>query len=90
MSDEERPVMNPLLVLREEFDDWAVLFDPDTGNAFGMNPTSIFVWKHLDGKHTARDIEGKLRANYDDVSDEVSVHIQEFISDLKDRGYAVC
>ena len=27
----ELPLANPLVVLREEFDGWAVLFDPDTG-----------------------------------------------------------
>ena len=36
MPDYDKPVANPLIVLREEFDDWAILFDPDTGNAFGL------------------------------------------------------
>lgn len=44
----DKPVANPLIVLHEEFDDWAILFDPDRGNAFGLNPTGIFVWKLLD------------------------------------------
>jgi hypothetical protein len=48
--DARNPVANPLIVLREEFDDWAILFDPDTGNAFGLNPTGVFIWKLLDGK----------------------------------------
>jgi hypothetical protein len=43
----DKPVANPLIVLHEEFDDWAILLDPDRGNAFGLNPTGIFVWKLL-------------------------------------------
>ncbi len=54
--ENKKLIANPTIVLREEFDDWAVLFDPDTGNAYGMNPVSVFVWKHLDGNHTLEDI----------------------------------
>jgi hypothetical protein len=27
----DKPIANPYVMLREEFDDWAVLFNPDTG-----------------------------------------------------------
>jgi hypothetical protein len=27
-----------MVVFREEFEDWAILFDPETGKAFGVNP----------------------------------------------------
>jgi hypothetical protein len=33
--EQKNPVANPLIMLREEVDDWAILFDPDTGNACG-------------------------------------------------------
>ena len=29
MDLNDKPVVNPDLVFREEFDDWAILFDPD-------------------------------------------------------------
>jgi SynChlorMet cassette protein ScmD len=58
-----KPLANPLVVLREEFDDWAILFDPDTGHAYGLNPVSVFIWKHLDGKHTMANILESLQAN---------------------------
>ena len=32
MTHEDKPIANPLIVLREEFDDWAILFDPDSGD----------------------------------------------------------
>ena len=38
VPESDKPVANSLVVLREEFDDWAVLFDPDTGSGFGINP----------------------------------------------------
>ena len=79
---------NPLLVLREEFDDWAVLFDPDTGDAFGLNPVSVFVWKRLDGKHTTQDILKELREESDDVPETAGQDIEDFIKELVEKGYA--
>ena len=38
----DKPVVNPLIVLRIEFDDWAILFDPDTGEGFTINPVGVF------------------------------------------------
>lgn len=31
------------LVLREEFDDWAVIFDPDRGNTYALNPIGVIL-----------------------------------------------
>jgi SynChlorMet cassette protein ScmD len=84
----DRPVANPTIVFREEFDDWALLFDPDTGDAFGINPVSAFIWKRLDGKHTNERIVEELREGCNDVPDEVSAHVEEFIDDLVARGFA--
>lgn len=76
------------MVLREEFDDWAVLFDPDSGDAFGMNPIGVFVWKRLDGSHTRDDILKELHTECDNVPDDAGPHITEFIEDLVRRGFA--
>jgi SynChlorMet cassette protein ScmD len=86
MEDYNKPIANSLLVLREEFDDWAILFDPDTGNAFGLNPVSVFIWKRLDGHHTIEDIVKELRENAEEVPEEAEDHIKEFIKDLVDQG----
>jgi hypothetical protein len=29
----DKPIANPVVVLREKFDDWAILFNPDTAGA---------------------------------------------------------
>ena len=88
MPEKNKPIANPLVVLREEFDDWAVLFDPDTGHAFGLNPVGVFVWKHLDGHHTPDGIVREIRAHCENVPDEVDTHIEGFIQDLLKQGLA--
>jgi len=76
MNSNDRPVANPLLVLREEFDDWAVLFDPDIGNGFRLNPVSVFVFNHLDGKHTLKDIYLELCQNIEEVPENAQNDIK--------------
>lgn len=88
MPDLNKPVANPLIVLREEFDDWAILFDPDSGEAFGLNPVSVFIWKCLDGRHTIRDILKEVHENCEDVPDEAEDHLNGFIGSLVDQGLA--
>lgn len=88
MPEDKKAIANPLVVLREEFDDWAILFDPDTGNAFGLNPIGVFIWKHLDGRHTVEDILRKLREKAEDMPDEAEDHLTEFILDLVEHGLA--
>ncbi len=84
----KKPVANTQTVFREEIDDWAVLFDPDTGDSFGLNPVSAFIWKHLDGKHTLDDILAEMRKGCKDVPDEAGEHMKTFVEELISKGYA--
>ena len=88
MTNGEKPIINPLVVLREEFDDWAVLFDPDTGRGFGLNPTGAYLWKLLDGGHSLDALLQKLRAHAEDVPEGVSEHIGAFVDALVAEGLA--
>ena len=87
MPNDKNPIANPMVVLREELDDWAVLFDPDSGDAYGLDPVGVFIWKLFDGKHTRSDIIAKLEDTCeDDVPDEAGEHLKEFVDDLASKG----
>ena len=88
LADNDRLIANPSIVLREEFDDWAVLFDPDTGNAFGLNPVSVYIWKFLDGQHTVNDIGEKLRANCKGAPEDAEKYVESFLKELTANGLA--
>ena len=79
---------NPRIALREEFDDWAILFDPDTGKTYGLSPVSVFIYKRLDGKHSAQDILSEVRRDCDGVATEAEEHLRAFIDSLVDNGLA--
>ncbi len=87
MLHNSRPVANSTVVLREEFDDWAILFDPDSGAGFGLNPVSVFIWKRLDGRHTPKQIFDDIKNNFEAVPEEAINHLEEFIQDLLRHGF---
>ena len=81
------PMANPMVVFREEFDDWAVLFDPDSGESYGLDPVSAFIWKKLDGKHSIKSILNNLEKECEGgIPKDAPKHLQEFLDDLKGRG----
>ncbi len=79
---------NPLIVLREEFDDWALLFNPDTGNTFALNPLGVFIWKLLDGTQTIAEITQTIRETAEDVPADVENQVEDFVRDIVRLGLA--
>jgi len=84
---EKNPVANPMIVFREEYDDWAILFDPDSSETYGLNPTSAFVWKMLNGKNSKSNILDALKeACEGGIPEDAPKHLDEFLADLEKHG----
>ena len=88
MKNGEKPIANPFVMLREEFDDWAVLFNSDTGHGFGLNPTGVYLWKLLDGEHSVDDMLTALRRDADGVPLEAGEHLIAFVGELTEQALA--
>lgn len=87
MNTIDKPVANPTVVLREEFDDWAVLFNPDTADAIGTNPVGVAVWKQLDGKKEISQIVSEIKNNFDECPETITNEISDFIKKLSEKGF---
>jgi SynChlorMet cassette protein ScmD len=81
------PIQNPLTVLRVEFDDWAILFDPDSAKAMGINPTGVAVWKLIDGQKGIEDIVKEIKEKFSDVSISAEKEISDFIEEAHKNGF---
>ncbi len=81
-----KPIANPSIILREEFDDCGVLFDPDTAEAYALNPIGVFCWKRLDGEHGPLELSAELREVCDDVPPGAEQDIEAFCRDLAANG----
>jgi SynChlorMet cassette protein ScmD len=87
MKPTDRPIANPIIVLREEFDDWAVLFNPETAYALGTNPVGIAVWKLLDGRMNIEEIVAKIKNSFEDSPDATGKEVSAFIDTLAENGF---
>lgn len=87
MNKIDKPIANPTVVLREEFDDWAVLFNPDTADAIGTNPVGVAVWKQLDGKKEISQIVSEIKNNFDECPATITDEISDFIKKLSEKGF---
>jgi len=84
----EKPRANPDIVLRTEFDDWGILFDPDTGRTCGISPTGIFIWERLDGVRTKEDILAEMNeACEGGVPERAGDEYDAFVASLRGKGY---
>ena len=87
IDDSSRPAVNPLIVLRVESDDWALLFNPENADVIGLDPVGVSIWKLLDGHRSVDDIASQLREIYSDVPGAVTTELSEFLNDLHQRGF---
>jgi SynChlorMet cassette protein ScmD len=87
MSTAKPPIPNPIVVLREEFDDWAILFNPDTAAAVGINPVGVAVWKLLDGERTMDEIVAQIGEQYEGVPESAPEELTTFMTELEEGGF---
>jgi hypothetical protein len=53
-----------------------------------LNPTGVYVWKLLDGKHTIDALLQKVCAHADDVPEDLRDHVGAFVDALVAEGLA--
>ena len=87
MENKGRPIADPVVVLREEFDDWALLFNPDTKDTVGIDPVGVQIWKLMDGKHDVLMVIEEIKKRFADVPETVEQEVQSFVDDLVERGF---
>ena len=87
MNQTDKPIANPIIVLREEFDDWAILFNPNTADAVGTNPVGVAVWKQLDGKRSLEEIVAEIKNSFEDTPQAALKEITTFVNTLAENGF---
>jgi len=87
MKISHKPVANPVTVLREEFDDWAILFNPDTAEAVGVNPVGVAIWKLIDGRRSIEEISSSVAEQFDQTPPTLIDEVRKYVDDLSARGF---
>ncbi len=81
-------LQNPDVNLREEDEDGALLFNPDTDRVQLLNTTGLCIWKFCAEKHTQGEIVAALEDSFEDIpADAVTTDVEEFINQMVDSGF---
>ena len=77
----------PDMVLREELDEWALLFNPDTGDVVGVNRMGVTIWRMLEEPSTLPAILRALRDLCEEFPREAETEVADYLKDLSERGF---
>jgi hypothetical protein len=81
---------NPEVVLREEDDDGALLFNPDTNDVKVLNHSGLLIWKTCQTVQSHPAIIQTIRDHFDEVPEEtVDRDVETFLASLLESGYLV-
>ena len=81
-------IQNPDVNIREEDEDGALLFNPDTDQVQLVSRTGFYIWKLCAGEHTVTEIVNAFKEDYEEVPEqEVVSDVEEFINKMVETGF---
>jgi len=87
-SDAVYYLRNTDVVLREEDQDGALLFNPDTNRVEVLNSTGLFIWQQCGAAHTLDEILAEVKKAFDEVPEnQVAEDVQKFIEGMLASGF---
>lgn len=69
-------------ILWRELEGEAVLLNPKAGCSYNLNPVGTFIWKLLDGNHTAEHIATAICESYEVEYDQAFHDVEAIIAEL--------
>jgi len=76
---------NPVVSFKDEGDEGAVLYNPDTDKSIILNPVGSEIWRFLEEPRTSDEIISMLSESYSGVDNiQAREDLEEFINKLKD------
>ncbi len=81
-------IANPDVSCREEGEDGALLFNPDTDQVLVINITGLLIWQTLAEPHRQNEVVAALREQCENVPAEaISQDVAEFLQQMVDKGF---
>jgi methyltransferase-like protein len=73
-------------ILWRELDGEAVLLSPAEGCSYNLNQAGTFIWKMLDGRHSALDIAEAICQTYEVEYTQALQDVEQIIADLQQNN----
>jgi hypothetical protein len=81
-------IRNPDVLLKEEDEDGALVFNPDTDKILVLNPTGLFIWNRCDGNIRLEDLVTSVRRSFSSVPEEqVGGDVRGFVEKMIAEGF---
>lgn len=84
-AGERSPTRSKDLIVHE-FDDEALVYDPNTGDTHRLNETALFIWRRCDGVTDPRQIGEALTETYDVSAAEALDQVRRMIAEFDRLG----
>jgi len=81
-----KPKLRQPIIIREEFDNYAFLHDPDACRSYVLNPVGVFICRMLDGTHDVAGIAAAVKKEFAGASRTAGKEIAAFVAGLKKAG----
>lgn len=86
--DTTRYIVNQDVNLREEDEDGALLYNPDSDRVQLLNSTGLYIWKLCQQGRTVSEIITALQADFDDAPvDAIATDVEEFVTQMIDSDF---
>jgi SynChlorMet cassette protein ScmC len=89
VNSADKPFADPVVILREDFNDAAILFHPHLGAAIPVTGVALDLWRALDGRRTLAEIADVLAAQYDQSPQVVLDDTLAFTHELHRRLFVL-
>ena len=82
------PQQNPSVVLREEIDNNALLYNMERDEVFLINRSAFIIWKLCDGTRSHNQIKEEIKQNFV-VPEEIGERIDAYLQYLYEKSLVI-
>jgi antirestriction protein ArdC len=88
MNGPIRYIKNPDVIVKEEDEDGALAFNPDTDKIIVLNHTAHFILEQCNGLNDMQNIVQAVKDNFDDVPEKnMSSQVEEYVEKMLSSGF---
>ena len=87
MNVELKLIASPNVLMHENLNDFAVLYDPSSGKSFAVNSVGVIIWKLLDGRRTIAEVRREVLRQCRNVPSAAEEQVDVFLQSLVERGF---
>jgi len=79
--------LNPLVLMKKEFDQTGSVYDPENNKALVLNETGVLIWEAIQDGLEEADIVKRVFDEFEVDMDTAAQDVSEFLNMLRDKGF---